>query len=228
MINSRILVTSLFCAALFSPLGTAQDLAKYRDFQFGMSLESVAKQIHMDAATAKTTHQRPAVIQTLQWDQLSYSDSAAKDRSLRSIRFDFYNGELSKMIVTYDPVRTDGLTADDLIEAISAIYGPPTKPEKTIAVPTSSVYADNEKVLACWEDAQYSYDLFRSHYGNAFGLIAISKKLDLMASDSGREADRLDKLEAPEKELVLRMKQEEDKRAVQEKARLISKPNFRP
>jgi hypothetical protein len=228
MISSRTLVTSLFCAALFSTLATAQDLAKYRDFQFGMSLESVAKQIHMDVGAAKTTHQRPAVIQTLQWNQLSYSDRAAKDRSLRSIRFDFYNGELSKMIVTYDPVRTDGLTTDDMIEAISAIYGPATKPEKTIAVSTSSTYADNEKVLACWEDAQYSYNLFRSFYGNAFGLMAISKKLDLMASDSGREADRLDKLEAPEKERAQQMKQEEDKRAAQEKARLTSKPNFRP
>jgi len=49
-----------------------------------------------------------------------------------------------------------------------------------------------------------------------------------MASDSGREADRLDKLEAPEKERAQQMKQEEDKRAAQEKARLTSKPNFRP
>jgi hypothetical protein len=229
MISPRTLLTSLFFVAVFSSLGTAQDLARYRDFQFGMSLESVAKQTNMDAAAAKTIHQRPAVIQTLQWDQSSYSDRAAKDRSLRSIRFDFYNGELSKMIVTYDPVRTDGLTTDDMIEAISAIYGPATKPEKTVAVSTSSMYVvDNEKVLACWEDAQYSYSLFRSSYGNAFGLYAVSKKLDLMASDSGREADRLDKLEAPEKERAQQMKQEEDKRAAQEKARLISKPNFRP
>ena len=228
MIRSRTLVTSLLFGALFSSLGTAQDLSKYRDFQFGMRLESVAKQIHMNASAAKTTHQRPAVIQTLQWDQLSYSGLAAKDRSLRSIRFDFYNGELSKMVVTYDPAGTEGLTTDDMIEAISTMYGPATKPEKTIAVSTSSVYEDNQKVLACWEDAEYSYNLFRSAYGSAYGLIAISKKLDLMAGDSGREAERLDKLEAPEKELARQMKQEEDKRAAQEKARLISKPNFRP
>src|SRR5437870_8834525 len=96
MIRSRTLVTALLFGAFFSSLGTAQDLSKYRDFQFGMRLESVARQIHMDASAAKTTHKRPAVIQTLQWDQLSYSAPAAKDRSLRSIRFDFYNGELFK------------------------------------------------------------------------------------------------------------------------------------
>jgi len=228
MISFRTLATSLLCAALFSSLGTAQDLSKYRDFQFGMSLESVAKQIPMKASAAKITHQRPAMIQTLQWYQLSYSDLQGKDRSLRSIRFDFYNGELSKMVVTYDPSGTEGLTTEDMIEAISTIYGPATKPERTIAVSRSAVYEDNEKVLACWEDAQYSYNLFRAAYGNAFGLIAISKKLDLMASESSREADRLDKLEAPQKELALRIKQEEDKRVAQEKARLVSKPKFRP
>ena len=100
MISSRTLVTSLFCAALFSSLATAQDLAKYRDFQFGMSPESVAKQTHTNALALKTIHQRPALIQTLQWDELSYSE--LKDRSLRSIRFDFYNGKLFKMVVTYD------------------------------------------------------------------------------------------------------------------------------
>ena len=228
MIRSRTLVTSLLFGALFSSLGTAQDLSKYRDFQFGMRLESVAKQIHMDASAAKTTHQRPAVIQTLQWAQLSYSDPAATDRSLRSIRFDFYNGELFKLAITYDPVGTDGLTTEDMVEAISAIYGPATKPEKTIAVSTSSVYEDKQNVLACWEDAQYSYNLFRSPYGNAFGLIALSKQLDLVAADASGEAERLDKQEAPAKELARQMKQEDDKRAAQEKARLISRPKFRP
>jgi hypothetical protein len=226
MISSRLLVTSLLCAALFCSLATAQDLAKYRDFQFGMSPESVAKQTHTNALALKTIHQRPALIQTLQWDELSYSD--LKDRSLRSIRFDFYNGKLFKMVVTYDTARTDGLTTDDMIEAISAIYGQAAKPERTISVSTFSLYEDNQKVLACWENAEYSYNLFRSPFGNAFGLIALSNSLDHAARDSAREADRLDKLEAPEKELARQMKLEEDRRVAQEKARLISKPNFRP
>src|SRR2546421_11943244 len=174
MIRSRTLVTSLLLGTLFSSLGNAQDLSKYRDFYFGMRLESVARQIRMDASAAKTTHQRPALIQTLNWDRLSYSDPAAKDRSLRSIRFDFYNGELFKMVVTYDPAGTEGLTTEDLVEALSTIYGLADRPERTIPISVSSVYDDNQKVLASWEDAQYSYNLFRSPYGNVFGLIAIS------------------------------------------------------
>ena len=228
MISFRTLAASLFCAALLPSLGMAQDLAKYRDFRFGMTLESVAKQNGLNVSNAKTIHQRPATIQTLQWDQLNYSGLAAKDRSLRSIRFDFYNGELSKMVVTYDPAGTEGLTTNDMIDAISALYGSATKPDRTIGISTSSVYEDNQKVLASWEDAQYSYNLFRSIYGNTFGLVAFSKRLDLMASVSIREADRLDKLEAPEKERALQLKQEEDKRTAQEKARLVTKPTFRP
>src|ERR1051325_5170125 len=131
MISFRTIATSVSFAALIASLGAAQDLAKYHDFQFGMSLESVAKQIHMNASAAEMTHQRPALIQTLQWGQWSYSDPWAKDKSIRSIRFDFYNDALSKMVVTYDPAETEGLTTADMIEAISAIYGPATNSETT-------------------------------------------------------------------------------------------------
>lgn len=228
MISLRMLVMSVLCAAFFCPLVTAQDLARYRDFQFGMSLESVVEQLHLKSADARTIHQRPAVIQTLQWDQFRYSELPVKADSLRNVRFDFYSGELYKMVVTYDPVGTEGLTTDDMIEAISSVYGPATKPERTIKVSGSPVYDDSQKVLAVWENAQYSYNLFQSPYGNAFGLVAFSKEFDLLASDSSREADRLDKLEAPGKELARQVKQEEDKRVAQEKARIISKPKFRP
>ena len=125
MFSSRRVVTSLLFSTLFSSLGTAQDLSKYRDFQFGMRLESVAKQLHMEASAAKTTHERPAVIQTLQWDQLRFSNPATDDRSLRSIRFDFYNGELFKMVVMYDPVGTEGLTTEDMVEAIVNTFHAP-------------------------------------------------------------------------------------------------------
>jgi len=228
MIRSRTFATSLLFCALFSSRATAQDLSKYRNFQFGMRLESVAEQINVGVSAARTTHQRPAVIQTLQWDQFSYSDFAGKDRSVRSIRFDFYNGELFKMVVTYDLGGTEGLTTEDMIEAISSVYGPATNPEKTIAVSRSAFYEDKQKVLACWEDAQYSYNLFRSAYGNVFGLVATSKQLELAAADASKEAERLDKLEAPAKELAQQLKQDEERRAAQEKARLISKPKFRP
>src|SRR5438128_4475839 len=143
-----------------------------------MTLDSVSKQIQMKTTKAKTTHERPAVIQTLEWNQVGYSAPGAKTTSVRSIRFDFYNGELSKMVVTYNPVETNGLTAEDIIEAISTMYGPATAPGDSVSVSNSTTYDDQEKVLARWDDAKYSYNLYRSPYGNTFGLVGFSKTLD--------------------------------------------------
>jgi hypothetical protein len=58
--------------------------------------------------------------------------------------------------------------------------------------------------------------------------VAFSKALDQMATNSSREADRLDKLEAPARELARQKKQEEDARTAQDKARSLNKPKFRP
>jgi hypothetical protein len=228
MASSRTLLMSVLCLAFFSPLGMAQDLSKYRDFQFGMTLDTVAKQVQMKPADARTRHARPALIQTLEWNQVGYSDSAAKNASVRGIRFDFYNGELSRMVVTYNPVETNGLTAEDIIDAISATYGPATTPGDSVSVSDSTTYEDQEKVLARWENEHYSYNLYRSSYGSTFGLVAFSKMLDVMAHNASREADRLDKLEAPAKELEQQKKREEDTRAAQEAARSLNKPKFHP
>jgi hypothetical protein len=224
MISFRAFVTFVLCFAFFSSLGIAQDLSKYRDFQFGMSLDSVAKQTQMKGSDARTRHDRPALIQTLDWSPMGHTEPA----SVRGIRFDFYNGELSKMVVTYNPAETNGLTADDLIAAISMMYGPATTPGDSVSVSNSTNYEDQEKVLARWDDTQYSYNLFRSAYGNIFGLVAFSKMRDMMAITASREADRLDKVEAPAKELAMQKKQAEDTRAAQETARSINKPKFHP
>jgi hypothetical protein len=89
-------------------------------------------------------------------------------------------------------------------------------------------YNDNEKVLARWENAEYSFNLFRSRYGNSFGLVVFSKKLELLASAASQEAVRLDELEAPARASARQKKYEEDEQALQAKARLINKPKFRP
>jgi len=228
VISFRTIATSVLCVAIFSSLGTAQDLSKYRDFEFGMSIESVAKIAAINPSGAKTVHQRPELIQKLDWEEHGYFDASPKVNSVRNIRFDFYNGELFKIVVTYDSTQTNGLTTADLVESLSAVYGQADTPETTIIVSAFQTYSDSQQVLARWENAQYSYNLFRSSYGMSFGLVAFSKRLELMASATNREAERLDKLEAPARESARQKKQEEDQQASQAKARLISKPKFRP
>jgi len=219
---------AVLCFASFSSVCMAQDLSKYRDFQFGMTLDSVARQTQMKTTQAKTLHERPAVIQTLEWNQVGYAAPGTKNTSVRSIRFDFYNGELWKMLVTYNPAETNGLTANDIIDAISGAYGTATTPGDSVSVSNFTGYEDQEKVLARWDNSQYSYNLYRSSYGNTFGLVAFSKTVEVLAHNASHEADRLDNLEAPARELAQKNKQADEARAEQEAARTVNKPKFHP
>ena len=59
------------------------------------------------------------------------------------------------------------------------------------------MYNDSEKVIARWEDSQYSFNLFRSSYQPTFGMVVFSKRLDALARLAIVEAIRLDEQEAP-------------------------------
>jgi len=228
VISFRTMATSALCIAIVSSLGAAQDLSRYRDFEFGMSIDSVAKLAAVNPSSVKTVHLRPELIQKLDWEVYGFFDASPNVNSVRGIRFDFFNGELFKIVVAYDNAQTNGLTTDDLVESLSTLYGQADRPETSIIVSGFQTYTDSQQVLARWENAQYSYNLFRSSYGKSFGLVAFSKRLELSAGAANREAERLDKLEAPARESARQKKQEEDDQASQEKARLISKPKFRP
>ena len=66
MISTRSFTISVSLAVLLTPLIYAQDLSRYREFQFGMNLVAVAKQADMKPSEAMMIHQRPAVIQELE------------------------------------------------------------------------------------------------------------------------------------------------------------------
>jgi hypothetical protein len=226
---------SLFGSALVvkpvsMPLVVTPDLSRYRDFQFGMTLLAVAKQASMKPSEARVIHERPAVIQELQWrpEGSPLGSSPAAD-SVREVLFTFYNGGLFRMVVNYDRYRTEGLTDEDMIGAISTKYGAATRPAATIIVFSSfQVYNDTEKVIARWENPQYSINLFRSSYQPTYGMLVFSKQLDALAQVAIVEANRLDELEAPQREMELQKQQDEKDRAAQEKARLVNKASFRP
>ena len=226
MIGTRTFAISTLWAVLSAPLVGAGDLSKYREFQFGMDLLAVVNQAGMKPSEAKVIHQRPAVIQELEWQPRGFAGPSAEADSVKDVRFSFYNGELSQMVVTYDRYRTEGLTAEDLIAAISAQYGTATTPAGEIVFP--SAYNESVKIVARWEDSQYSFNLVRSSYQSSFGIVGFSKRLDALAQEAITEAIRLDKQEAPQREIESRKKQEDESRLQQERARTLNKPGFRP
>ena len=205
------------------------DLSRYREFQFGMNLLAVAKQADVKPSEARVIHQRPAVIQELEWRPSRSIGSSPQGDPVKEVLFSFYNGELFRMVVNYDQQKTEGLTDEDMIEAISAKYGTATRRDaKIILFSSLQVYNDSEKVIARWEDSQYSFNLFRSSYQPTFGILVLSKRLDALAGAAIVEAIRLDEQEAPQREIERQKKQAEEDHAAQEQARLVNKPSFRP
>ncbi len=228
MIRVRSVAMSMLWVMLSVNFIHAQDLSGYREFQFGMNLPAIAKQAGLEPSAAKVIHKRPELIQELTWQSpFSFSSSPQAD-SVKTTLFGFYNGELSRIVVSYDTYKTKGLTAEDLVEAISVKYGTATRPAAETTISSSQVYNDKKVVIASWEDSQYSFTLFRSSYQPDFGMIALSKRLDALAQAANIEAARLDEQEAPQREIERKKKQDEENRAAQEGARSVNKPVFRP
>jgi hypothetical protein len=138
----------------------------------------------------------------------------------------FFNGELFRIVVTYDRYKVEGMTAEDMIQAISTTYGTATRPTAEIAY--HSNYGEVATVVARWENAENSYDLIRTGDRSSFAMVLYSKRLDALAQAAIVESARLDAQEAPQREVDKQKKREEDERLVLEKARSVNKPNFRP
>jgi hypothetical protein len=221
MIKTRTFMPAVAGLLLCGLSLSAGDLSMYREFRLDSDLNALAKQAGMTPAEAKVIHQRPAEIQQLSW-------RAESGDSVRGIAFRFLNGELFSMIVDYDRDNTAGLTARDMIEAISATYGTALESSAEITVP--SIYGGDEtvKVIARWEDASWSFNLVRFKYETSFALVALSKRLSGEARTAIDEAVRLDRQEAPQRAIESRDRAEDEKRLQEEKSRLENRPGFRP
>lgn len=215
------------CALSWTPLVSAADFAMYRGFQLGGSLDAAVKQAETRTSQAKVIHQRPALIQELEWrPPYTYASPSRATDPVRDVVLRFYNGDLFQMVVTYNRQDIEGLTEADTVSAISSIYGAATKP--AVDIPYRSSYGETAPVLARWEDAEYAYNLVRTGDGASFALVLVAKRLDALAQAATREAIRLDTLEAPQRAIDQERNQEVQNRLLLEKARTVNLPNFRP
>ena len=215
----------IMVAAASSAAAFGGDLSNYRAFQLGTDLASVAKQAGLEPAQAKAIHLRPALMQELEWRAQPLGPSSRRE-AVQSVVFSFYNGELFRVRVNYDRYETEGLTADDFVDAISATYGPAsrlTAPAKT----TTESYGEQEETLAQWQDPKYRFELIRSSYGPSFKLVGVDKALANAAEAATVEAKRLDDREAPERDAARVASESEAAKLKLEKARILNKAKFR-
>ena len=208
--KTRRMVICLAIILLSAPLIDGQDLSKYSIFSFGMSLADLSTWTDQKPTEANLIHQRPAVIQELTWWP-PLASGPRRAEPVRQILFSFYNGELYRILVTYDRYVTGGLPAEDMVRTMSAKYGTATRPTAEINFPTNETgeYGTTENVIVRWEDSQYSFNLFRSPLSNTFGLVMFSKRLEAQAEAAIAKSLKLEGREDPQKE-VARVKKEAD------------------
>jgi hypothetical protein len=175
---------------------------------------------------AKLIHSRPALVQDLAWRPQSLG-SSPKAESAQEVVFSFYNGTLFRISVKYDRYETEGLTTEDFVAAISAMYGPPAKLPGPV-MPAKESYGDQEEAVARWEDPQYRFDLLRGSYGPTYTLVGNLKSLEVPVQAANVEATRLDDLEAPQRDAARAAKEQDAKAATLARARIVNKAKFRP
>ena len=202
----------------------AQDLSKYRHFTLGMSLTKLLERTDQKMTDVKTIHSRPALIQELNWWPPSGPETSFRPEGVEQILFSFYNGELYKLSVTYDPSAMAGLTEEYMVKSISAKYGSATIVAPEIDSPAKPAFYSGPRSVASWEDAQYSVHLVRSYFSDALGLVIFSKPINTQAELASGEAMKLDEQEGPKREADRQKKQKDDLEAARQK----NQKSFRP
>ena len=230
MFNRQIRIRvglGILSAVLATSMLSAGELSSYRGFTFGMKLSDAARQAGMNPSEAIVVHRHPALIQELDWRPRSLMlTNPPKADPVEDGRLYFYNEELFRIVVTYDRYKVEGMTAEDMIEAISLTYGAATRPATEIGY--HSNYAETAEVLARWEDQEYSYNLVQTGNRSSFAMVLYSKRADALAQTASVQAVQLETQEAPQREIEKQKKRVDDERSVLDKARSANKPNFRP
>lgn len=208
----------------------AQERPDYRDFTLGSSLARVLVQVAAKASDVTLVHQRPALIQELRWRRPYLPGEASEQDPVEQMVFSFSNDQLFRIAIDYDRSKTDGMTDADMIAALSARYGPPLASSRPLNASTAPAQTTGEWTLpiARWDSGDTVVVLLRRAFTAGFQVTVTSVRLGDFATTAVAEANRLDKSEAPARELARQQQNAEQTRLSVEKARTANKAAFRP
>ena len=233
MMSSRTLSISICAvgAVLLTTGAAGQGLAQYRNFELKSDLAAISTLVGVPASEAKLIHQRPALMQELEWRPSRWiaGTSDASTDPVEHMIFSFYNNQLFRIVVDYGYDRTEGMTDADMTDAITSVYGTPVKRTGAAVRIPNRVEVESGSLVARWGDTSHGVVLYRnSAYRRTFRLIVTDPTLDDLSRKADSEAVRLDALEAPGREVARLKKESDDGRSVAEKARVVNKAAFRP
>jgi hypothetical protein len=227
--RSTLFLIAMSVAVLASWATAAATFDTYRDFTLRDTAAAVMARTGTTSVERdlKTLHSRPNVIQELTWRPRSNRGSSDARDSVGTIVFSFLDDRLYRMAVSYDPSSTEGLTRKDLVDSLSAIYGPQVSPAPT-ARRSGYDNLDATTPLALWRSGDTTVTLNETSYSGNFGLVITSTSLEAAARKAQAAAVTQDAREAPAREAA-RVKAEADAaRTETEKTRSTNKGTFKP
>ena len=142
--------------------------------------------------------------------------------------FRFYDDQLFTIVIDYDRRRTEGMSSEDMIGAITATYGPVTQVASRSMGTATVKYGFPDQPLAVWGNADYSITLFRVTYPASFRLVVALTRLETLARTASATAVRMDSAEAPQREIDRKKKEAIDVADALEKAKTENKAQFKP
>jgi hypothetical protein len=232
MMKMRVIGVLVYAALVFFPIGAAgQDLSRYRDVPFGSTVASVIAVTRTSADAVKALYQRPSLIQELQWrPQYALGRASGGVDPAQQVTFRFYDDQLFSITVVYEARLVQGLTNQDIIEGVSAVYGPATLTAAASRGPAPAPPGtiNGSTALASWQSADYQFTLMREVYPATFRLIGVSKGLEPLARAAETEAARLDKEEAPRREAERARTEAQRRATAEDTTRATNKSEFRP
>jgi hypothetical protein len=128
----------------------------------------------------------------------------------------FYNGELYKIVVTYDTTSTRGLTTADMIDAVSAKYGVANRPVAKATPTDTPLYSNKAETVASWEGAQYALTLLCSPASSDFQLVLSSKQMNSEAEAAIALATTQAVKDAPQIEIAREKQEAEDRETIRQ------------
>lgn len=213
---------------LVTNTAAAQEISRYRDDVLGSSVASVMTANGLQASDLRILHDRPGLIQQALWRAPHVASPELSSDAVRDVAYSFHDGTLYQIVVNYDRRRTEGMTGADVVEAVSAEYGPGVRAGQDSWRDLPPEALPGSVVLARWQDSDALLTLVQSEAAPEFQLILISKSLGRQALRAIREAARLAVIEGPRREQQRRHEAMLDAAAARDKARVENKAAFRP
>jgi len=219
---------SAACIVLAVSTVSSAELSRYREFELGASVATVTA-VTQNPARVKIVHSRPALLQQLEWRPRYMAGAPQADRdSIGEVVFSFVDDQLFQMSIAYAQDRTSGLTDQDMVGSLTAVYGAPSSPAPRTRTTSSLVALDAPVVIAEWRHADTTVVLQRKEYSESFFLVITSLPLDVIARKAQATAVAMDQREAPAREAALLKKRADEEKVAAETIRSTNKKVFQP